>query len=88
MTTRLRGPDPIDPEHVPQLWDGNVVLPVEDEAVLHEADSGRLNPGDPSVTIAWGMLNGHTLLRPLATTHSDDGRSWRTLGGSRLAKRS
>ena len=60
MSADLLQPDAIDPSYVPALREGVVVVPVKDEAVLYEEDTGRLHQLDPIATVVVGLFDGQS----------------------------
>ena len=67
MSTELLDPDAIGPAFVPGLRDQVVVVPVKDEAVLYEEDTGRLHQLDPIATIVVGLFDGQSSLDQTVT---------------------
>ena len=65
MNTRLLEPAAIDAGFVPRFRTEVVAIPVEDEAVLYEEDTGRLHQLDPIATIVSGCFDGEA---SIATT--------------------
>ena len=67
MSTDLLDPNAIDPSFVPGLREPVVVVPVKDEAVLYEEDTGRLHQLDPIATIGVGLFDGQNTLEQTVT---------------------
>jgi len=62
MTTQLRDPESIDPAYVPRFRDDVVTVPVKDEAVLYEEETGRLHQLDPVGVIVCSLFDARTSL--------------------------
>jgi hypothetical protein len=60
MTAPPRSPDELDERFVPRLRDGVVAVPVAEEAVLYEEDTGDLHRLDEVATIVVGRFDGST----------------------------
>ena len=58
MTTQRLEPAAIDPEFVPRFREPVVLVPVQDEAVLYEQDTGRIHQLDPIGTMVSGCFDG------------------------------
>lgn len=67
MSTDLLQPDAIGPRYVPGLRDGVTVVPVADEAVLYEEDTGRLHQLDAIATVIVGLFDGHATIEQTVT---------------------
>lgn len=62
MATQLLEPESIDTAYVPRFRDDVVTVPVKDEAVLYEEETGRLHQLDPIATIVCSLFDARTPL--------------------------
>lgn len=60
MIAPLQAVDAGDPAFVPRFRAGVAAIPVADEAVLYEEDTGALHQLDPIATVVCGMFDGRT----------------------------
>lgn len=59
-------PDGVGPSFVPALTEGVTVVPVEQEAVAHDAATGILHLLDPIATIVVQLFDGNASIAELA----------------------
>lgn len=62
MTTEIRDVEAIDLSYVPRFRDDVVAVPVKDEAVLYEEETGLLHQLDPIATIVCSLFDDKTAL--------------------------
>lgn len=66
MDGTLLAADEIGPSFVPRLRDGVVSVPVQDESVLYEEDTGSLHQLDAIATLVCGLFDGQTSIQSMA----------------------
>ncbi len=65
MTDQLLDPADIDVDFVPRFRDQLVLVPVQNEAVLYEEDTGAMHQLDPIATVVCGLFDGKRSLMQL-----------------------
>ena len=59
-TTKAFAPMMIAPDFVPRFRGDVVAIPVQNETILYEKDTGRIHQLDPIATLVSGCFDGHT----------------------------